>query len=144
MNQLYFTKFYHSVISNKSWQRLIIAIAFSVFTCSAYSQGDITVAATPTTNPMDPNGDGFITLSGMTFTPGLTDDQTEFEIPFVAVPQSGPEPNSDQLAGAGCGATDIIDNSNTGADASYYYYDIGPDATSNTADDKLIFRIRIA
>jgi hypothetical protein len=89
---------------------------------------------------MDPNGDGWVTTTGSVF---VSDDQSEFEIPYLAIPQVSAEPSGDLGTGSTCGPTDIVDDPNTGADGSYYF--IGdPDGISGSGDELLQFRLRMA
>ena len=43
--------------------------------------------------PLDPNGDEWITSTGAAFTGPL--DETEFELPFIPIPEYQPEPVPD-------------------------------------------------
>ena len=113
----------------------------AIHTLLGQSPGQVYGPASPTTNPMDPNGDGWITSSGSTFTGGH--ELPEFEIPFIPVPELTGEPNSDQQTGATCGASDIVGDPNTGSVGGYYYIS-DPDGNPDNGDELMIFRMRIA
>lgn len=121
-----------------------VIIAYHIFLVLAglhgQTSGQIIDAAIPASNPLDPNGDGWISASGAAF---ISDDHTESEINYVAIPQYGSEPNGDLLTGASCGATDIVDNASTGEDASYVAF-TDPDGIENSGDELLLYRLRIA
>jgi outer membrane protein OmpA-like peptidoglycan-associated protein len=105
---------------------------------------------------LDPNSDGFVskTTSGFTIDPSYVgpcttspqhfpfgNDLSGSEIPFIAVPQVTLEPLNDLDTGAAGGATDLVDSPNY--QASFIYYDKGPDGLTDTADDRLLFRVRV-
>lgn len=106
----------------------------------AQTPGNIFDPATPTANPMDINGDGWITTSGTAF---VSDDQAESELPYIAIPQVGAEPSGDLATGSTCGPTDIVDNPATGVDGSYFFI-ADPDGTPSNGDELLHFRLRLA
>ena len=108
----------------------------------AQTPGQIYDSATPTTNPMDPNGDGWITSSGATFSIGQH-ELSEFEIPYIVIPQLSAEPDSDQQTGASCGASDIMSDSATDSAGGYYYIS-DPDGIPDNGDELMLFRMRIA
>lgn len=101
--------------------------------------GNIKNAATPAVNPMDPNGDGWATLSGSGFT---VNEKWEFELPFHPMPTLYPEPLGDQVTGGSCGTTDIVEDTAAGALYGYMYFD-PVDAINDNGDDVLIFRMRL-
>lgn len=106
----------------------------------AQTPGGIFQSATPDSNPLNPNGDAWITASGTAF---VTDDQTESEIAYIAIPQVSSEPSGDLATGSSCGPTDIVDNPSTGADGSYFSIQ-DPDGNPSSGDELLLFRLRIA
>ncbi|NND25375.1 MAG: hypothetical protein HKO00_05060, partial [Flavobacteriaceae bacterium] len=122
---------------------IVFLFAFLTFPNSVYSQtpGQIFTAATPSPNPMDPNGDGWITSSGGVFTGG--NELPEFEIPFNEVPQLTAEPSADLQTGATCAASEIVSDPVTGS-AGGYYYILDPDAIPDNGDEQMVFRMRIA
>ncbi|WP_350292235.1 gliding motility-associated C-terminal domain-containing protein [uncultured Croceitalea sp.] len=120
---------------------LIFFSVIAIPSLSAQTPGQIYSPASPTTNPMDPNGDGWITASGSAFTGGH--ELSEFELPFIAVPELTPEPNSDQQTGASCGPSDIMGDSATGSAGGYYYIS-DPDGIPDNGDELMLFRLRIA
>ncbi|MBL7471185.1 hypothetical protein IS446_00140, partial [Robertkochia sp. 1368] len=105
------------------------------------SSGQIFIPATPATNPMDPNGDGWITATGAAFTGG--NELPEFEIPFKEVPQLTDEPSADLQTGASCAASEIVSDPVTGSAGSYYYIS-DPDGIPDNGDELMLFRLRIA
>lgn len=100
--------------------------------------GQIFSQATPVTNPMDPNGDGFITLSGVAFAGAPTLEENEFELNFQRIPQFETEPDSDIQTGANCSSTDILSSSVTASGHSYIMID------NFGGTDYMIFRARLA
>lgn len=88
-------------------------------------------AANNTTNPMDPDGDGYISASGAAWTIAETTELT-----FSAIPQVDPEPDGDIRTGSSCGATDVVDNPSTGAESSFVYFD--------DVNQIMVYRIRLA
>ncbi|QCK14814.1 cadherin domain-containing protein [Mangrovivirga cuniculi] len=85
---------------------------------------------------LDPNGDGWITNSGSSFTGA--NEYSEFELSFMGIP--GPnEINGDAAEGGDCGNYDLVTGQNQ---TGLYYYYVNPDSTLNTADDGVIFRTR--
>ncbi|MBC7493560.1 MAG: hypothetical protein H7221_01035, partial [Flavobacterium sp.] len=65
---------------------------------------------------LDPNGDGFTSLSPFGFT---TDDQVQSEIPYVSLVFPMVEPNSDLGPGPNCGFTDFVDQGDQDPVQSY-------------------------
>ena len=90
-----------------------------------------------TTSILDPDGDDWITESGVEFVGLPTTEESEFQssIPFVRMPQAYIEPNSDIQTGSNCQSTDILSNSNTSAGHSYIYFDV--------VNHVIIFRSRL-
>ena len=95
---------------------------------------------------LDPNGDGYITLSGSVFStyPSIIDESVEFEESgWEVIYHSETEPTNDLDTGSSCGATEIVDNNNTGQHAAYYRL-IDPDTDATNRNEFLQFRIRLA
>lgn len=108
-------------------------------TAQAQTPGQIFKPATPAANPMDLNGDGWVTQSGAPFS---SNDADESEVPYSPVPEDG-EPNNDLNTGGGCGVTDIVSDPARAHSAIYAFFG-NPDASLGTGDEYLIFRLRIA
>ncbi len=74
---------------------------------------------------LDPNADGFTSETAAGF---INDDETESEIPFVALPIIGAgEPSSDLSTGPNCGFTDLVKSTDnetvyTYSDGTYLYF----------------------
>ncbi len=120
----------------------ILLVLFFSINSNAQIPGEIYQAATPATNPLNPNGDGFSTSLNAAFTPG-GNEFLEFEIPFIPLPQVNWEPNSDLDTGSNCGASEIISNQSENARSSYYYIS-DPDGIPDNGDELMLFRMRIA
>ncbi|TVZ59042.1 gliding motility-associated-like protein [Flavobacteriaceae bacterium MAR_2010_105] len=130
------TSTYQSVI------KLIILVLFTLnFQVFGQTPGQIYAPAVPSTNPMDPNGDGWTTLTGLTFVIG--NELPQFEIPFKEVPQLTAEPSSDLQTGSSCAASEIVSDPSTGSAGGYYYIS-DPDGTPDNGDENMVFRMRIA
>lgn len=110
-------------------------------TLCAQTPGSMLDPAVPAVNPMDPNGDGFITSTGGGFSGPL--DETEFELPFLSISQYQFEPADDNQFKPGCEFYDLVNDAANGADAGYYYYK-DPDAIPDNGDELLVFRFRVA
>src|SRR5687768_16803373 len=108
-----------------------------------YSQtaGSIIDPASPAANPMNPNGDAYITSTNGVFTGPL--DETQFELPFRPIQQYGPESAEDNQASGGCSILELVDDQVNGAESAYYYYK-DPDGIANNGDEIIIFRFRLA
>lgn len=78
---------------------------------------------------LDPNGDNYVSSTTSGFT---SNDVSESEIPYKAVPQVASEPNSDLASGPSCGFTDFVDD---GTEQSVGVY---LDSNNN-----LLFRFRL-
>lgn len=102
--------------------------------------GKIIVASSPTTSPLNPNGDTWATSCACAYS--SKDDGTESEIPFTKIFQYTAEPSGDLSGGGSCGTTDIMDNPSTGADASYVYYK-DPNGVPNSGDEYVVYRLRV-
>ncbi|MFC4721568.1 gliding motility-associated C-terminal domain-containing protein [Geojedonia litorea] len=122
---------------------LIVVFCVSVLFTKVFAQtpGQIYTPAAPSPNPMDPNGDGWTTLTGLPFTTG--NELPQFEIPFKEVPQLTAEPSSDLQTGSSCAATEIVSDPSTGSAGGYYYIS-DPDGTPDNGDEIMVFRMRIA
>ena len=93
-------------------------------------------------NPMDPNGDGYITTTGAAFKGPL--DEIEFELPFIPIPAYQPEPGPDnQVPSTSCTIYELVGDAANGAESSYYYYQ-DPDAIPASGDERIFFRSRVA
>ena len=95
---------------------------------------------------LDPDGDGWITLSGTTFStyPTITDESEEFEESgWTVIFHHSIEPTSDLETGSNCGATEIVDNPNSGKQAAYYRL-VDVDSDPSNRNEFLQFRVRIA
>lgn len=80
---------------------------------------------------LDPNGDGYVSANETGFS---TNDVTESEISFFALPVLEPEPLNDVRTGANGGHTDLASLGSTHASGGYMYYD----------GTNVIFRVRLA
>lgn len=114
---------------------LVLIFNFVCLGLFAQSPGQIVEAATPATNPLDPNGDGFITISGAPFAGTPTFEENEFEINYQRIPQFETEPDSDIQTGANCGSSDILSSSVTLSGHSYIFID--------AANNRMLFRARL-
>jgi gliding motility-associated-like protein len=107
-----------------------------------YAQpGSISDPAVPAINPMNPDGNGFVTSTNTFFTGPL--DETQFELPFLPLQQLEAEPGSDNQFKSGCEYYELVDDVSAGADAAYYYYR-DPDGISDNGDELIVFRFRVA
>ena len=122
---------------------VLVLVLFLNFQNNAFSQtsGEIHDPAIPATNPMDPNGDGWVTSSGTTFTVG--DELSQFEIDFIELPPIDSEPSSDLDTGASCGSTEIIGDADTNSVGAYYAI-VDQDGIPDNGDEVIIFRLRVA
>lgn len=97
----------------KTFRFLLITALFlsAHFSFAQTLRGRIVTPATPTTNPMDPNGDGFVTKT----TSGFSNDGDyigEFELPMFGIPKvANGEVDGDNV-GNPCGITDLIPDRN--------------------------------
>lgn len=117
---------------------LYISLFLSISAVSAQVPGQIYKAATATPNPLDPNGDGWITMSGAQFT-SAANEEIEQEMAWQRVFDGtmSHEPGGDVQTGGSNGQTDLVGALGLGYGTSaYYYYD-------NTLQYAL-FRLRIA
>lgn len=132
----------HSVIRSKIRISILLLAGLLILGASAFAQtpGQIINPAVPATNPLDPDGDGWISASGAAFS--IEDGQGESEIQFIPIPQFEVEPDADLQTGSNCGKSDIIDLPN-GKECSYILYD-DVNGTLDDGDDLLLMRIRCA
>ncbi len=131
-------------LNGKHLTSILFFVLLFVFTSqNIFAQGDIFTAATPATNPMDPNGDGFITTTGGFFTGAPTLEESEFEITYIELPNFGTEPDGDLQTGSNCGSTEIVENTANSSNGSYYYIS-DPDGIPDNGDELMLFRMRIA
>lgn len=123
--------------------RIYFVIVLLSIVALGYGQvpGSIFVSATPTANPLNPDGDGFITRSGTAFSGPF--DEEEFEIPFIRISEFQVEPVADLKSGGKCSAFDIMSSPELEANSSGYYYYHDPDAITDNGDELLIFRLRV-
>lgn len=89
---------------------------------------------------LNPGDNSWVTTSGSAF---VTNDQDESEIGWVGIPQVNSEPSGDLNVGGACGATDIMDDPTSGADASYVYFS-DPDGIPDNGDEYMFYRLRIS
>lgn len=93
-------------------------------------------------NPMDPNGDGWITSTGGAFTGPL--DETEFELPYIPIPTYEAEPVPDnQVFSSTCTMYELVGDAANGAESTYYYWQ-DLDGLPDNGDEWLFFRFRVA
>lgn len=104
-----------------------LLIVSTVYQLEAQTKGLIIKKAG--TSVLDPNGDGYASLSSTGF---VLDDETESEVPFVRISVPNIEPTSDLLTSGSCGFTDFVDNGSKYPAAMYV------DASNN-----LMFRFRM-
>jgi hypothetical protein len=85
-----------------------IALMFQFFQLRAQTKGLIYDPATGAGQSiLDPNLDGYTSFNTMGF---VSNDQTESELPYTAVPVPSTEPTSDLGPGPDCGFTDFVDS----------------------------------
>lgn len=96
-------------------------------------------------SPLDPNGDGWITSTGVEFSDAIYEDSQEFENgdDWRVIWHYQGEPTNDLGTGATCGATEIVDNPNTAEHAAFFKI-VDPDGDLSNRNEKLVFRIRVA
>ena len=95
---------------------------------------------------LDPNGDGWISSTAATFStyPTISDESEQFEESgWVQIFHVGTEPINDLDTGGSCGATEIVDNNQTGQHAGYYRL-VDTDADPSNRNEYLQFRLRMA
>lgn len=123
--------------------RIYLSFFLAFFACDCYGQvrGSILDPASPALNPLDPNGDGYITSSGAAFTGPL--DQTEFELPFLPFQQFEQEPAADNQYAPGCEFYELITDTNANVYPGYYYFQ-DPDGIADNGDELIFFRFRVS
>ncbi|MFY7970672.1 MAG: hypothetical protein ACOVOO_01945, partial [Flavobacteriales bacterium] len=101
-----------------------------IFLCSgeAWTQLPGAIIQPSSGTVLDPNNDGWTSLSNTGF---VSNDMTESEIQFVALPVIDQEPNSDLESGPNCNFTDLVGTSS-----------VPPSMISNDGNN-LIFRFRL-
>ena len=107
---------------------------------NAQTPGAIISPSSPSITPLNPNGDSWTTACACAYS---SDDQTESEISWTAIPQVGAEVSGDLSTGGACGNTDIMDNPSSGSDATYVYFS-NPDGIQDNGDEFMMYRMRIA
>jgi hypothetical protein len=130
---------------------LLLTCLGSLVSTQAFAQpsvstvpGQIYQTCTTSGNPLDPNNDGWVTASGVTYTAGNTEESTEFEgSGWIIVPQMDPEPSGDLDTGASCGSTELVDNPNT-SERGCYVRVVDPNGTPASGDEFLVIRFRVA
>lgn len=122
---------------------IYLSLFLAFFASYAYGQvrGSILDPAAPALNPMDPNGDGFITASGSAFVGPL--DHSEFELPFLPLSQYEDEPGADNQYAPGCEFYELIAEADANVYPGYYYFR-DPDGVSDNGDELIFFRFRVA
>ncbi len=123
--------------------RLALTLLALLATGMLYAQvpGSILHPATPAINPMNPNGDGFVTSTNAAFVGPL--DETQFELPFIPIHQYQLEPGADNQYAAGCELYEFVQDGAAGAESAYFYYK-DPDGIPDNGDELIIFRFRMA
>lgn len=124
-------------MEKKRWIVAILVITMGGFSFSQIPGEMVTV---PNASHLNPNGDQWVTTSGGAY---VLDDQDESELSWVSILQYENEPSGDLSAGGSCGSTDIVDDPNTGGDASYVLFE-DPDGIADNGDEFLMYRLRIA
>ena len=97
---------------------LLIALLFAGV-LHAQVPGSVLDPAVPAINPLNPNGDGFITSSAAAFSG--PSDEAEFELAFLPVQQYQAEPAADNQFAAGCQFYELVHDPATNADAAYFF-----------------------
>ena len=95
---------------------------------------------------LDPNGDGWISSTAATFStyPTIEDESEQFEESgWVQIFHVASEPINDLDTGGACGATEVVDNNQTGQHAGYYRL-VDTDADPSNRNEYLQFRLRMA
>jgi gliding motility-associated-like protein len=110
-----------------------LPVLLTLYLATAFGQkrGEIITPATPPTNVLDPNGDGFVSKTTAGFTDGLGYWVPEFEITMHGIPKLGGDVPGDNI-GQPCGITDMIPDIN-----GYSVYATRDD------NNNLIFRFRV-
>lgn len=91
---------------------------------------------------LDPNGNGWSSLSTTGY--AVSDIGAAYsEIPYKPIPPIFPEPTGDLRRGPTGFFSEIV-KADPGGTGFYLFFDVGPDNTVNTADDKILVRLRIS
>lgn len=128
------------VLQNRMRICLTVIVIFCAWHACAQVRGSIFDAAIPPVNPMNPNGDAFITSTGSAFSGPL--DQTEFELPFIPLQMYESEPGADNQYAPGCEFYELVSDG-AGAYPAYFYFS-DPDGLPDNGDELLFFRFRTA
>ena len=107
---------------------------------TAQTPGEIIAPSTPFISPLNIDGNSWTTTCNCAYS---SDDQTESEILWTAIPQVESEVSGDLSTGGGCGTTDVMDDPTSGADATYVYFS-DPDGIPDNGDEFMMYRMRIA
>ncbi len=131
-------------IESRQWIKIILLMGATIIITSvkifAQTPAQIFNPAVPATNKMDPDGDGWISASGVAFV--SEDGISESEMGMIPIPQYAIEPDADLQTGSNCGKTDIVDLP-AGKEASYILYN-DVDGIADNGNDLLFMRIRLA
>jgi len=112
---------------------VLLIVANTVNGQAPKSRGRIITPASPTQNPLDPNGDGFIYKTQVPA--GFSNDGyyvDEFEFKMFGIPKLEGDVEGDNQTGPKCGITDVIPDSK-----GYSVYAL------KDANNNLIFRFRL-
>src|SRR5690606_14830820 len=90
-------------------------------------------ASTTGRTVLDPNNDGYVSLTDEGFE---NNDEAESELPFTRMVLPMAEPTSDVRTGPNCGFTDFVDAPSVYSSAYFYLH-------NNGADTNLVFRFRL-
>ncbi|WP_456459904.1 gliding motility-associated C-terminal domain-containing protein [Reichenbachiella sp.] len=90
---------------------------------------------------LDPNGDGFVSTDNTGF---ATDDETESEIAYIALPTAGTEGEGDVSHGASCSYIDFVNTSSTSplyfySDGVYLFFRFRIGGSSNSSKTYSVF-----
>lgn len=98
---------------------------------SAQVSGSLIDPADLVVNPLDPNGNGFVTFTGLQFCGAY--DQSEFEIPFLALQQFKPGSGPDNQFLMSCELYELVSDAASNAYPGYYYFSI-PEGIADNRD----------
>lgn len=91
---------------------------------------------------LDPNGNGWSSITTSGFNGGDI-GAAYSEIAYKPIPPIFPEPTGDLRRGPTGFFSEIV-KADPGGTGFYLFFDVGPDNTANTADDKILVRLRIS
>gem|GEM_PF-2151075 len=114
---------------NKSVFFILIIIGTVLVSSTAFGQTPGVIFKKASGNVLDPNGDGYVSISPNGF---VVNDQTESEIPYRPIVVPSVEPVADPGPGPNCGFTDIVDSGSE--DPVFTYVD---------ANGNFLFRFRL-